>query len=182
MRETAGCAAILATVAFLFGLPFSLFFTVDHWSERFLIALMPAAMTFIAAFGLMLRDRSDFVFSKNEIQQKLLKRITEPEKTLIEPLSFEEQILVETRCAIAKYFEVPPNRIRALDNLHQDLTFDKLAPSLQMFVVDSVLFNHVDCPESFWFGLDGLETVADLSKAIGEIVATQTNPNINEPE
>ena len=75
MRGMIGCAGVLALVAFILGLPFSLFFTVDHWSHRLLIACMPAACTFVATILLCLRDDSSHNENIAIVRRSLLDRV-----------------------------------------------------------------------------------------------------------
>lgn len=169
MRGMIGCAGVLASIAFVLGLPFSFFFTVDHWSHRILIACLPAAFTFLAAIALCLRDH--FAHSRNMavVRRFLLRRADTPDKEFA-VTNPNPKILIETRDAIAKYFDVPAAKLQPNDDLRNDLRADKFEPSFQMYVVDSVIANTTDNPQPFMFGLDGITTIVDLSAAIENVL------------
>ena len=91
-----GCAGILALLAFLLGLPVSFFFTVEHWSERLLIACMPAAFTFIAAMLLCLRDQSSHNEDMTSVRRSLLERVeTSDDDFGDSPSKLNEQLLFQ---------------------------------------------------------------------------------------
>jgi hypothetical protein len=164
-----GCAGILALVAFILGLPFSFFFTVDHWSHRFLIALMPAAFTFFAAILLCLRDQSAISEHVSAVRRSLSQRPDTSDNDFVVSNS-NQTLLLQTRDAIANYFDVPAAKLLPNDDLRIILRADKLDPSFQMYVVDWVVANNADDPQPFMFGLDGINTIVDLSAAIEDVV------------
>ena len=169
MRGMIGCAGILALVAFILALPFSLFFTVDHWSHRFLIACVPAAFTFFAAIFLCMRDQLSQSENIGVVRRTLLRRADTPDDVFVTS-NPDAKLLIQTRDAIANYFDVPGAKLLPTDDLRNDLRADKLEPSFQMYVVDSVVANNTDNPQPFMFGLDGITTIEDLSVAIENVL------------
>jgi len=169
MRGMIGCAGALALVAFILGLPFSFFFTVDHWSHRFLIASMPAAFTFVATILLCMRDHSSYNESTALVRRSLLDRADTSDDEFVALISNSDaKLLLQTRDAIAEFFNVPTCKLLPDDDLRTVLLADKLEPSFQMYVVDSVIAKNTDNPQPFMFGLDGISTIIDLSAAIGD--------------
>ena len=169
MRGMIGCAGILALVAFILGLLFSFFFTVDHWSHRFLIACMPAAFTFFAAILLCLRDQSAHSEHIAVVRRSLLQREDTPDDDFVTS-NPNAKLLIQTRDAIANYFDVPAVKLSPNDDLRNNLRADKLEPSFQMYVVDSVVADNTNNPQPFSFGLDGITTIVDLSAAIEDVL------------
>jgi hypothetical protein len=160
MRGMFGCAGVLALIAYLLGLPFSLFFTVDHWSHRLLIACMPAASTFVATILLCLRDRRSLLDREN---------ISDDEFVAHDSNS-NPKLLLQTRDAIAKFFDVPASKLRPNDDLRAVLRADKLEPSFEFYVVESVISDNTDSLEPFMFGMEGLSNIVDLSVAIEKML------------
>lgn len=171
MRGMIGCAGVLASIAFILGLPFSLFFTVDHWSQRLLIAGMPAAFTFVATILLCLRDHSSQNESITLVRRSLLDRKDAADDEFVALVSNSDaKLLLETRDAIAEFFDVPSCKLRPDDDLRAVLRADKFEPAFQMYVVDSVIAKNTDDPQPFMFGMEGLSTIADLSVAIENVL------------
>jgi hypothetical protein len=171
MRGMFGCAGVLALIAYLLGLPFSLFFTVDHWSHRLLIACMPAAFTFVATILLCLRDHSSQNESIAFVRRSLLDRenISDDEFVAHDSNS-NPKLLLQTRDAIAKFFDVPASKLRPNDDLRAVLRADKLEPSFEFYVVESVISDNTDSLEPFMFGMEGLANIVDLSVAIEKML------------
>lgn len=178
MRGMFILAGILASVVFLISLPFSFFADVNHWSGRLLVASLPAAMTFVATILLCLRDHSEFKRHMIDVQHLLMERSDTSEDDFINSSPEQQRLtLLQTRVAIAEYFDVLPSKILATDDLRTVLRADKLEPSFQFFVIDSVIAKNTDKREVLCFGLEGLLTVADLSKAIEEILQGINSPD-----
>jgi len=166
-----GCAGLLASIAFIFGVPFSFFFTVNHWSERFLIAIAPAGLTFIAAVLLFLRDHSSHENSIAIVQALMSTRADTPDDNFIAGVpDSNSEVLLQTRKAIAEFFDVPIRKLRPNDDLRAVLHADKLEPAFQMYVVDSVIAKNTKDSQTFAFGLDGLSTIVDMSAAIEDVL------------
>ena len=74
MRGMIGCAAMIASVAFVFGLIASVFATEANLAERLMIALMPAIMAFVPVLILFSRDYVGHTQTVRRVRAKLLAR------------------------------------------------------------------------------------------------------------
>ncbi|MFN3149753.1 hypothetical protein [Bremerella sp.] len=79
-------------------------------------------------------------------------------------------LLLETRVAIARFFDVPTTRINRDVQLVDDLRVDKLEPFFQFSVVKSVIASQRIEPEPFGFSMAGIETIDDLTAAIRHVI------------
>jgi len=171
MRGTFGCAGSLALVAFILGLPFSLFFEVDHWGQRLFIAAMPAAMAFLAGLVLLGRDMHLHSLEISSVQSTLRSRTDISDSSFVEHFpSTDPDLLLRTRETIAAYFDVPAFKIHPEDDLREDFRADRLDPSFQFFVVDSVIAQTTEVQRSFTFSLSELNSVGDLTNAIERVL------------
>ena len=171
MREMIGCAGALALIAFVLGLPFTLFITVDHWSQRLFLASTYATITFVATILLCLQDYSSHRKNRAMVRRTLLDRSDTSGDGFVALISNPNaNLLLQTRNAIADFFNVPAEKLLPNDDLRTVLRADKLEPSFQLHVVNSVIAKNTDEPQPFMFGLEGLSTIADLSTAIENVL------------
>ncbi len=125
MRQTIGCAGIIATVAFLIAIIASLFATETDLGQRLLIALMTAATAFVAAVILISRDRRRRAAVVQSVRQMLLDREDVSDTDFANHFpDHDPTLIVQTRQAVAEFFEVPAVKLHPTDGLRKDLKFD----------------------------------------------------------
>jgi hypothetical protein len=149
-----GCAATIAAVAFVIGCIGSFFALEATLGERLMIASMTAGMTFLAAFVLFLRDRVSKVLSRRSVRRKILVRAEISESEFVHEAilsGVDEALMVQTRGAIARFFDVPMSKIYPMDNLSKVFAFDNLEPEFHNYVVFQILAERGLEDQSFWF-------------------------------
>ena len=166
-----GCSAMIAVVAFVFGAIGSLFVSDATFTERLMFALMPAAMTFIAAFFLGYRDQALHRTAMQTVRKRLMTRadLNEIDYLAHFPNS-DSTLLAQTRRAVSQFFDVPPEKIHPSDRLREDLQFDRLQPSFHTFVVYHVLEARKVTPQPFAFHTRDLADLGDLANEIQRIL------------
>lgn len=135
-----GCAGIIAGIAFAIGLIASLFARDASLGERLLIPFMAAGMTFIAALLLFWRDKARHTRLIRRVRRKLLERDDIRDSEFAKSLPDVDPVfLLQLRSAIAEFFNVPPARIHASDDLRQDYLFDKIEPGFHFFIMHHMI-------------------------------------------
>ncbi|MBN2579083.1 MAG: hypothetical protein JXB10_08840 [Pirellulales bacterium] len=171
MRALIGCSSVIALIAFIIGFAVSLFISEATWTERLMMAGMPAAIAFIAAFLLSIRDFTRHHTVMRTVRGHLLAcSDTSDEHFLSSRPCDDAALLVETRKAISRFFDVPAVKVGRNVHLLRDLHVDKLEPSFQFYVVDSVISSQSVEPKPFAFAMVGLESIDDLTKAIRKVL------------
>ncbi len=166
-----GCSGALAAVAFIVGLLASLLAQDVTWTERVTMAAMLAGMTFLAALLLAGRDTAKSSALMRSVRQHLLScGDTSDDEFIASAPSDDQALLLETRKAVAGFFDVPVNRVRRDIHLINDLQVDKLEPAFQFAVVDSVIASQPVEPGSFTFSRRGLESIDDLTESIRKVL------------
>ncbi|MEI8373140.1 MAG: hypothetical protein WCJ35_09955 [Planctomycetota bacterium] len=84
-------------------------------------------------------------------------------------------LLLETREAISRFFDVPAVKVGRDVHLIHDLHVDKMEPSFQFYVVGSVIAAHPLAPRSFGFAMAGLVSIDDLTHAIRKVLDTSAD-------
>jgi hypothetical protein len=157
---------MIAAVAFVFGLIGSLFMTEANVYARLLTALAVAATAFIAALFLAGLDYVQHTGAVRRVRAKLLARGDSSDEEFVALFPQHEPTLVQqTRRAIAQFFDVPVEKIRATDSLNGDLEYSTLEPGFHTFVVYHVLEARKVNPQPFSFKA----TLNDIGELIAEI-------------
>jgi hypothetical protein len=128
-------------------------------------------MTFLAAVLLASRDASNYRATMRSARRHLLASPGTSNDEFASRRPFAElPLLLKTRTAIATYFDVPVEQVDRDVALIDDLHVDKLEPSFQYGVVNSVIASTSDEPHRFWFSMKGLSTIDDLASAIQRVI------------
>lgn len=172
MRILVGCSGAIALVAFVVGGAASMLVRNISWTERLIIATTPAAIAFVAALLLFSRDRARHSAILCSVRNRLLAEadVTDDGFVSLRPIRCHRGILLETRKAISRFFDVPAGKINRDVRLIRDLHVDKLGPAFHCFVVDSVMASKQIAPKPFRFSTDGHETIDDLAVAIQNVL------------
>ena len=183
MRFVIGCSGAFALVIFVIGFVVSLFFTDASWSDRLTMAVVPAIITFIAVLLLASHDSAKRSGAMRSARKQLLARADMNEDEFVSSRSTDDAgLLLETRKAISRFFEVPTEKIGRDIQLIQDLHVDNLEPSFQFYVVNSVIASQANESEPFTFSMAGLETIDDLTVAIRTVLDGFNQPANNEDQ
>jgi len=78
--------------------------------------------------------------------------------------------VVQTRQAVAAFFNVPVQKIHSKDNLRKDLGFESLEPGFHSFVAFHVLAARKVQTQSFLFNTGGLVDIGDLANEIQRLL------------
>lgn len=127
-----GCAVPLGVVAFVVTFVAWLFDGTMSMRERFAAAAMTGVMASVAGLILGVRDQLRFRAAIRKVRQHLLERPDFEEYGSV-PDSDREHILLVRR-AVAEFFAVPATKIRASDNMRNELGSDFVDPALHYFV------------------------------------------------
>lgn len=170
MRFLIGCSGAVGFVAFVVGLLVSLFVRDAAWSDRLTMAVVPGFMTFVAVLILAGRDSAKHSASILAVRDALLGGDdTSDHDFLSMRLCDDAPLLLETRKAVSRFFDVPTGKISRDVHLIDDLHVDNLQPSFQLSVVQSVIASRQVESKPFQFSMAGLESIDDLAKAIGGV-------------
>jgi hypothetical protein len=174
MAGLAGCATIVAVVAFVFGLIGSLFATTATLRERLLIAVGVAVIGFAAALILGTRDHTHRAATFRRVRRMLLARndVTESDFSSHFP-EVDPTLLGQIRNAVSEAFRVPAAKIHPGDNLRCNFRCDVLEPGFHLFVVCHVLNARKVTPaprQLFTFHSAALNGFGDLVKEIRRIL------------
>ena len=97
-------------------------------------------LAFVASVILALRDRSNWAFAYASVRTKLLSRSDLDDTAFCCFLHNEnEQIAVDVRSSVARFFNIPQTKIYPSDNLESDLESSQLTLGLQGFVWTDVV-------------------------------------------
>lgn len=171
MRLLIGCSAAIALVFFVFGFAGSLFARDASWSERLFMAAMTAGTAFVAALLLFRRDSMQYGETVRLVRESLLARgdTTDDDFVASRPTD-QAQLLLETRKAVARFFDVPAEKVGRDVQLIRDLHVDKLEPAFQFLVVQAVIASQQVTPQPFGFSMADLETLDDFTAAIRKVL------------
>lgn len=171
MRFLIYCSGAIALVAFVIGFAVSLFVHDASWTERLIMATMPAAITFVAVLLLASRDYAKHSATMRFVRNHLLAAADTTDDEFVSFRPFDAPaLLLETRKAISRFFDVPTGKINRDVRLIHDLHVNKLEPAFQLYVVDSVIASQQIVPKPFGFTMAGLETIDDLTDAIRAVL------------
>ncbi len=171
MRILIGCSTAIVLVVFIVVFVVSLAFRDASWAARVTIALVPTGMALIAVLLLSCRDALRYSATMRTVRNRLLKSndSTDDEFIMSAPAA-DAAILLETRKAISQFFDVPTSKIRREIHLVHDLRVDKLTPSFQFVVVESVIASQSVELQPFTFSTASLTTIDELAVAIQDIL------------
>lgn len=186
MRFLIGCSGVFALGIFVIGFAISLLFARDaSWTDRLMMATLPAVITFVAVLLLSSRDSARHAATMRFVRNDLLvgADTSDDEFASLRPID-DAALLLETRKAISQFFGVPTGKLRRDVQLIDDLHVDKLEPSFQFYVVDSVIASQQIEPKPFEFSMSGLATIDDLTDAIRNVLDgfDRNTDNRGEPE
>lgn len=171
MRLLIGCSGALALVFFVIGFAGSLFARDVSWSERLLIAAMTAGMAFFAALLLFIRDSGRHAKTMRSVRKGLLARGDTTDDDFVSSRPTDQAgLLLEKRKAIARFFDVPAEKVGRDVHLIRDLHVDKLEPAFQFFVVQAIIASQPVTPQPFGFSMADLETLDDFTTAIRKVL------------
>ncbi len=171
MHFLIGYSGAIALVIFAIGGAVSLFVRDASWTDRLIMATMPAAITFVAVLLLSSRDHAKNSATMRSVRNRLLAGTDTTDDDFVSLRPFNTTaILLETRKAISRFFDVPACKINRDVRLIQDLHVDKLEPAFQLYVVDSVIASQQIAPKPFGFSMVGLDTIDDLAVAIQNVL------------
>ena len=177
MRAMIGCAGMIAAVAFIFGVIGSFFATQANLAERLMIALMPAALAFVAALLLFTRDHARHTSAMRAVRRMLVARSDVNDHDFFARFPDADSALIaQTRRAIAQFFDVPPQKLRAADSLHNDLQCGTLEPAFHSFVVYHVLNARNVEPQPFALNTADLDDIGGLAQEIQRVLDGLDNP------
>ena len=171
MRFLIGCSGVFALVAFVIGFAVSLFVADASWTDRLTMATVLAVIVFAAVLLLSSRDSAKHSGTMRSVRNHLLAGGVTNADDFVSSRPFDDTaLLLETRKAISRYFDVPTDRINRNVQLIHELHVDELEPSFQFFVVESVIASQQIEPKLFAFSMAGLETIDDLTIAIRNVL------------
>ncbi len=147
------------------------------------MAMMPAVITFVAVLVLASRDSAKHSATMRSVRNHLLAGNDTTDDDFVSLRPFDAPaLLLETRKAISRFFDVPTEKINRDVQLIEDLHVDKLEPSFQFYVVDSVIASQPIEPKPFGFSIAGLKTLDDLTDAIRTVLEGFDRNTDNESE
>ena len=164
-------SAILGAVGALLGLVFGLVFALAIGGPLILTLLLSGVgvggIVFVAALPLFTRDQFRYGAAVRKVRKTLLSRedIGDAEFVAAFP-EIDSALLLQTRQAIAEFFDVPEAKIDPTDKLREELQFKTLELQLFEVVVPRVLaMNEVEC-EDPPFRTSNLVTIGDLADTV----------------
>ncbi len=169
-----GCAAMIAAVAFVLGLIGSLFATTANFGERLLIAAGVAAVAFVAALMLFIRDYASRTAAIRAVRRMLLARsdVSDADFSSHFP-EVDPTFLGQIRQAVSGAFRVPAAKIHPGDNLRRTFRCDVLEPEFHSIVIFDILKTRKVTPapgQLFAFHSSALNSFGDLAKEIQRIL------------
>lgn len=176
MRLLIGCSGAIALVAFVIGLAASAFASGATWADRVTMVAVPTTITFVAALLLFARDSARHSSTMRKVRTYLLARNDSTDEQFVSSRPCDDApLLLETRKAISRFFDVPTVKVGRDVRLIHDLHVDNLEPSFQLYVVDSLVASRTLAPRSFGFTMAGLVSIDDLAGAIRKVLDTSAN-------
>jgi len=176
MRLLIGCSGAIALGAFVIGLAASAFVRGATWADRVTMVAVPTTITFVAALLLFARDSARHSSTMRKVRTYLLARNDSTDEQFVSSRPCDDApLLLETRKAISRFFDVPTVKVGRDVRLIHDLHVDNLEPSFQLYVVDSLVASRTLAPRSFGFTIAGLVSIDDLAGAIRKALDTSAN-------
>jgi hypothetical protein len=171
MRVLIGCAGVVDLVVFVIVFVGFLFARGITWGERVALAAMSAAMVAVPVLLLGSRDIIRNYSTMQAVRSKLLSRndVSNEDFLASRPCA-DAALLLETRDAISKFFDVPPVKVDRDLHLVRDLCVVRLDPAFQFCVVQAVIASQGVAPKPFTLSVAGLESIDDLSTAIQGVI------------
>lgn len=165
-------ATIIGFVAFVFGAIGSLFARQATLFERFMIAVMCAAVAFVAAVLLFSRDHLRYTMARRRVQRMLLARHDVNDRDFAACFPAADPTLVtEVRRAMAGFFGVPAEKIHPADDLPEDLKVPELEPGFHTTVFFHIFAKWSVAPQSFRYNSRSVVNIGDLVREIGRVLA-----------
>jgi hypothetical protein len=170
-------AAVFSAIAFL-----ASFLVPDiPFLARLGIAAMVGAITFVASAMLCLRDRWRMIAAMQRVHQRLLAKDDIGDESFCRAIQIgDDSVLLDIRCALADFFDVPPAKIHPGGDLCHEYQYRLFEPGLHAFAVVRVLTKRHRDVGSFVFTDRGMKTVGDLAKEISRILA-KSQPMHHQP-
>ncbi len=177
MRLLIVCSGTMALAAFAIGFVVSLFVRDASWLDRLTMAAMPGVITFAAALLLFHRDSSKRAATMRSVRSSLLAHPDTTDDLFLSPRSYVNfALLLETRTAIALFFDVRPEKIGRDVRLIDDLHVDELEPWFQLYVVDAVIATQTIEPKRYAFSMADIESIDELTTAIHAVLDSFSEP------
>ena len=171
MRFLVGCSAVIAFVAFIIVFVVSLFVGAATWTDSLIMGTLTASVVFIVVLLLFVRDFARHSATVRTVRRHLLAcGDTSDENFIASRATNVAMLLLETRKAIARFFDVPTTKVGRDAHLIHDLRVDKLEPWFQFYVVDSVIASQPVEPKQFGFTMANLVSIDDLTHAIRKVL------------
>ena len=128
---------------------------------------MSSAIAFVATFLLAARDLSQSSVAIRNVRAHMLACDDSSEEHLLSFHPYDDAaLLLETRIATSRFFDVPCAKIHRDVHFIDELHVDKFDPSFHFSVVDSGIASQPVNPKGFWFAMAGLDLIDDLTQAI----------------
>jgi hypothetical protein len=124
-------------------------------------------MAFVAALVLFSRDHARHRRTVRRVRARLMARADASDDEFSQRFpNVDITLLKQTRLSIARFFDVPVEKIHAADSLRDDLEFAALEPSFHTFVVYHILNARNVEPRPFSFRTGKFD---DLGGLVAEI-------------
>ena len=183
LRQTIGCAGLLAIAPLLIGSVVALFMTDTALPGRLSIAIIPAAVTFVAALLLWFADDARHRRHFTAVREMLLSREEIDDAAFCAHFSgVDPEILCLTRQGIGTFFDVPPASIHPTDKLDPDLHFTYLEPAFHTCVTFHVLAERGAIGAPFTFRSHRVTDVGTLASEISRILKRLPNDSDASPD
>jgi len=167
-----GCAAaVLGLVASSLTLFVILTVRFQSLEELIISSLLVWGMTTVAAILLATRD-----WVRTSATYRLVRRCLNAnsdisdEQFLSGRLTNNSALLIETRQAVAEYFNVPREKLARDLHLVKDLRSHRFEPSFPLFILNTLIASHVKEHADIGFSMVGIETLDDLARAVQKIL------------
>lgn len=178
-------AGLIGVIVFVIAAVCTLFVREVSATQRFIMAIVPAGIAFVAALSLMVRDLWRQKALRRSIQRRLLSRNDIPDEEY--QLSFfasSASLNRMVRRAIAEFFSVPNEKIYAADRLLEDYQVQRFGPALLLYVIYFVVQKEdelgrmgqggtVDRLADRVFASTELNTVKDLTTVLHRALASE---------
>src|SRR5262249_46642819 len=82
----------------------------------------------------------------------------------------DSSLLLETRAAIAQFFDVPCDKIQRNVRLIEDLHVNELEPGFHTVVVEILMAARFTEPRSYRFTMARIHSIDDLTRAIRQVL------------
>jgi hypothetical protein len=176
MRSLLNCAGILAIVGFVVGITLTCFDRTLGLADRLEISLMVGGIAFGAALLLGARDLNKYRMAMKATKKMLGDRAEIPEAEFACTFAETESVLVlQIRNAIAKFFNVPAEKIHPTDDFRNTYHFKVFEPGICFFIVHEIFSVRKIHPRPFTFESQQITDIQSLAAEIRRILKTSSS-------